>query len=67
MDEYREVLLDAIRRKADREAAELAGKFVKAVAEEREAILAGLEFEHWLAEGCRNCRSRPKNANLGLS
>jgi hypothetical protein len=35
----------------------LAGQFTRSVPEEKEAILAGLEFERWLAESCEECRN----------
>jgi hypothetical protein len=34
---------------------ELAGRFVHAPAKEKEAILAGIDFERWLAETCQEC------------
>jgi hypothetical protein len=54
-------VLDAIRQRAEQEAMRLAGQFAKAAAEDKEAILAGLEFEQWLAESCRDCQRAPKN------
>ena len=33
--------------------AELSGEFARAASEEKEDILAELEFERWLAEACR--------------
>lgn len=51
----KDVLLRAIRAKAEREARYLAGEFVRSASEEKEAILAALEFEKWLAEGCDLC------------
>ena len=48
-------ILRLIQARAEAEAADLAAEFVRATGEEREAILAGLEFERWLAETCREC------------
>jgi hypothetical protein len=48
-------ILRLIQARAEAEAADLAAEFVRATGEEREAILAGLEFERWLAESCREC------------
>ena len=41
-----------IKAKALREAKYLAGEFARAASVDREHILAALEFEQWLAEGC---------------
>jgi len=49
------LLLRAIEREADREARQLAGELLRAPAEEKEAIMAGLEFEAWLARSCDEC------------
>ena len=48
-------MLELIRRRSEREAARLAGEFARAASEDREAILAELEFEQWLADGCGAC------------
>lgn len=58
MDTIEDVLLAAVERRAEREARHLAGEFARAASEEKEAILAGLEFERWLAEACRDCQRR---------
>jgi hypothetical protein len=41
-----------IRRRALAEAEFLAGEFARAASEEKEDILAALEYEKWLAEAC---------------
>jgi len=48
----KDILLEQIRRRSEREAAHLAGQFARAAAREREAILDALQFEQWLAESC---------------
>ena len=53
----KDVMLDAVRRKAEAEAAYLAGEFARAASEEKEAILAALEFEQWLAQACCDCQN----------
>ena len=53
----KDAMLDAVRRKAEAEAAYLAGEFVRAAADEKEAILAALQFEQWLAQACRDCQN----------
>ena len=35
--------------------ADLADEFVRAPAEEKEAIAAGIDFERWLKETCHEC------------
>ena len=40
--------------------ADLADEFVRAPAEEKEAIAAGIDFERWLAETCQQCLTRPE-------
>ena len=46
----KDVILKRIQRQAQAEAEFLAGEFARAASEEKEAILAALEFEKWLAE-----------------
>ena len=41
--------------KADQEAAELSRQFVRAASQEKEAIMAALEYQMWLAESCQEC------------
>jgi hypothetical protein len=45
-------LLALIEAQAEQEARALASEFVRAAEGDREAILAALEFEQWLAESC---------------
>ena len=56
MSWIKDAMLDAVRRKAEAEAAYLAGEFARAAGEEREAILAALEFEQWFAQACLDCQ-----------
>ena len=53
----KDAMLDAVRRKAEAEAAYLAGEFARAASEEKEAILAALQFEQWLAQACLECQT----------
>ena len=59
MNRTKDILLEQIRQKAQREAAYLAGKFARAASEEKGAILDALELEQWLAESCEVCLDRP--------
>jgi hypothetical protein len=58
-------LLREIEARALREAEYLAGEFARAASGERGAILAGLEFERWLALSCRQARRMPSPDKLG--
>ena len=55
MSELKDQMIRLIQYKAEQDAAELAGEFARAASEEREEILAALEFEKWLAETCAVC------------
>ncbi len=54
MGNWKDQQIREIEARAMREAEQLAGEFVRAASEEKEAILAGLEHERWLAECCRD-------------
>lgn len=45
-------VLALIQAQAEQEARVLAGEFARAAEADREAILAAMEFEQWLAESC---------------
>ena len=57
----KDVLLDHIRRQAEQEARILAGQFARAASEQREELLAALELEQWLAQGCDECLEHAKS------
>jgi len=59
MDYPKDLLIEAIRQKSEHEAGRLATEFARAASEEKEAILAELELEQWLAESCEVSLSRP--------
>jgi hypothetical protein len=50
-------MLAEIEARSLREAEYLAGEFLRAAVEEKEAILAGLEYEKSLAASCRTART----------
>ena len=58
-EDAKDVLLEAIQRRSERKVGLLAKELVYAASEDKEAILAGLEIERWLAETCRECLERP--------
>ena len=55
MSEFKDQIIALIQYKAEQDAAELADEFARAASEEKEDILAALEFEKWLAETCAIC------------
>ena len=61
MTHMNDQILQFVRHNAARQAARLAGEYVRAAPEEREAILAGLDFERWLAEACQECLGKLTN------
>ena len=56
MDENKNALLRAIEGRAVRRLGRLAGELVRARSEDKELILADLEFQRFLAESCLDCR-----------
>ncbi len=61
-DKERMLYLIAVR--AARQAERLAGEFARAASEEREQILAALEFKKWLAASCREALADRPGGNL---
>ena len=59
MTDFEDQILQIIWYKAGRELAELSNQYPHAKNEEKEAILAGLHFEQWLMETCRQCLDGP--------
>ncbi len=54
MDTVRNQLLMGIENRARRRLAALASELVKGGAQDREAVQAGIAFERWLADSCRD-------------
>ena len=59
MTHMKDQILRFVGHSAARKAAQLAGEFVHARPEDREAILAGLDFERWLEQACQQCLRWP--------
>lgn len=59
MTGLKDQMLGAIARNSADKISALAGEFVHAPAEEKEAIAAGIDFERWLAETCNECLEEP--------
>ena len=55
MDENKNALLRAIEARAVRRLGRLAGELVRARSEDKELMLAELEFQRFLAESCLDC------------
>ena len=55
MNSAKKHIIEHIRRESLAEAAHLAGDFARAASRDREAILAEMEFEQWLADTCDVC------------
>jgi hypothetical protein len=55
MSKLKNQILQLIRQKARGKVAALAGEYVRAKPEEREAIQAGISIERWLADTCDEC------------
>ena len=53
-------LLRTIMAKADHRRGALAGDLVDAVQDDKEAILAEMDFDAWLANACRDCMEAPR-------
>ena len=60
MVQIKQAILEEILRRSEAEAAVLASEFVRGAEQDREATLAALEFEQWMAESCRECLPPPK-------
>ena len=56
MCEDKNALLRAIEARATCRLGRLAGELVRAESEDKEPILADLEFQRWLAESCLYCQ-----------
>ena len=55
MGQLKDQMVELIGRQAEQEVARLSGEFARAPSEDKEAILAHMEFERWLAESCWLC------------
>jgi len=55
MTELKNQMLRAIGHNANKKVGELTSEFVSAAPQEKEEILAGIDFERWLGETCAEC------------
>ena len=55
MTNIRALFIEDIEERACRRIGQLAGELIRAKSEEKEVVLAELQFERWLADSCRQC------------
>jgi len=55
MNNLKDQILQLIQKNSMKKVAALAKEYCRAKPEEREEIQAGIRFERWLAESCREC------------
>ena len=55
MATVKDQIIRIIQINAGKKAAYFAGQYVRSKPEEKEAILAGLDFERWLEQACQDC------------
>ncbi|MFC1605093.1 hypothetical protein ACFL5F_08715 [Planctomycetota bacterium] len=55
MTELKDQMLQLIQHDAARKASEFASQLARVALAEKEQILAGLDFEKWLEQTCREC------------
>ena len=58
MSKLKDQIIQLIEQDANRKVAAFASEYVRAKSEEREAIQAGIRFERWLADSCRESLER---------
>jgi len=55
MNAFKERMLRILQQRSDNRAGMLSRQYLTAEPHEREAIMAGIEFEKWLSEVCDDC------------
>ena len=55
MNQLKRQILRIIGQNAAARAAALSGEYIRAKPEEKEAVVAGIDFERWLSEVCEVC------------
>ena len=55
MTDLKDQIVRLIQQDAARKVADFAGQLIRAKPEEKEQILAGLDFERWLEQTCQKC------------
>ncbi|MFA6424671.1 MAG: hypothetical protein WCW64_00630 [Phycisphaerae bacterium] len=60
MAEYKDNIIRNIGQKSRKKAAEFSSELVRAKPEDKEEILAAMEFEKWLADSCHESLGKQK-------
>jgi len=55
MRKLKERILRLLQQNSNSRAAKLSMEYIKAAPEEKEAIMAGIDFEKWLSQICEDC------------
>jgi hypothetical protein len=55
MRKMKEQILRLLQQNSDSRAAKLSREYLMVKPEEKEAIMAGIEFEKWLSQVCEDC------------
>jgi len=55
MENIKDAMLQAIEAQACRRTGQLAGDLVRVQQEDKELVLAELDFQRWLADSCAGC------------
>ena len=55
MGELKDRIIRLIEQNAAKKVSDLAGEYVRAKPEEKEAIIAGIEVERFVVESCQEC------------
>ena len=55
MRKLKERILRLLQQNSNERAARLSKEYMRAASEEKEAIMAGIDFEKWLSEICEDC------------
>ena len=60
MDKLKDKIIRLIQQNSIKRAGKLSGEYIQAKPEEKETIIAGIEFEKWMAEACQMCLEIPR-------
>ena len=55
MSKLKDQIIRLVEQNARSKVAALAGEYIRAKPEDKEAIQAGIDIERWLAEACQEC------------
>ena len=55
MRKLKERILRILQQNSNERAARLTKEYIRAAPEEKEAIMAGIDFEKWLSQICEDC------------